>query len=244
MSIFSPQEWFETPLGQYVRDWEVTHVARVVSDIFGYHAVQLGLPGVDLLSANRMPQRWLCVPHAAGAVQAQPDALPFDSNSLDLVVLPHVLEFSDVPHQVLREVERVLVPEGHLVLTGFNPASLWGVRRFFSGRQAAYPWCGHYLALPRIKDWMQLLGFETQAGAFGCYAPAFQNPRIRARWRFMDDAGDRWWPVCGGVYMLQAIKRVKGMRLIMPNWQTRRVGASQPLASIPPRRDIAQEQKL
>jgi SAM-dependent methyltransferase len=151
--------------------------------------------------------------------------LPFDCDSMDLVVLPHVLEFSEHPHQVLREVARVLRPEGNLIISGFNPRSLWGLKKSLGGmsramgrREEGYPWQGHFIALPRLKDWLALLGFEVAGGRFCAYAPPFHTAKWLERFAFMEAAGDRWWAVSGGVYFLHAIKRVHGMRLIKPQW--------------------------
>ncbi|WP_332674978.1 class I SAM-dependent methyltransferase [Aromatoleum sp.] len=225
MSILSLSDWLETPQGQYLLQWEQAKFDVMVADIFGYNAVQIGLPECEFLGANRMPFRFRSAAFGDVAVIANTDALPFASASLDLVLLPHVLEFSRNPHQVLREVERVLVPEGSVVISGFNPLSLWGLRRLLARRGGAFPWRGQYLSVRRTKDWLALLGFETQSGSFGCYAPAVTTGKWLERWRFMDKAGDRWWPFFGGTYMLQGIKRVQGMRLITPNWRDRRATA-------------------
>lgn len=225
MSILSLADWLETPQGRYLLGWERARIDQVVADIFGYNALQLGLPEYDLLRANRMPFRFNCSRLGAAAVLACDDALPFASASLDLVVLPHVLEFARRPHHVLREVERVLVPEGSVVISGFNPYSLWGGRRLLARKKGAFPWRGQYLSVPRVRDWLTLLGFETQNGDFGCYAPAVSTPAWLERWRFMDKAGARWWPVCGAGYVVQGIKRVQGTRLIMPNWREKRASA-------------------
>jgi len=131
--------------------------------------------------------------------------------------LPHVLEFADNPHQILREVERVLRPEGNLLISGFNPFSLWGMHRAL-GRKQGYPWCGHFIRLPRLKDWLALLGFEVVGGRFAAYAPPLHHSKWLDSFSFMEKAGDRWWAVSGGVYFLHAIKRVPGMRLIKPKW--------------------------
>lgn len=216
MSIPGLSEWLKSPLGSYLLEWEQAKCDQAVADIFGFKAVQLGLCEEDYLRANRIPFRFCCDEPPAGGVAARLGfhALPFASTSVDLVVLPHVLEFSAFPHQVLREVERILVPEGQLVVTGFNPLSLWGLRRRFASCPPAGPWQGEYLSLRRLKDWLKLLGFEIQGGNFGCYAPPLAE--ALSRWRWMDKAGDRWWPVMGGAYLLQAVKRTPGMRVIMP----------------------------
>jgi SAM-dependent methyltransferase len=233
MSIQGFTDWLETPQGRYVLDWERSKYDQLVADIFGFNAVQLGLPAIDYLRANRMPFRFRCDDRmGAIAVRSDPHFLPFASNSLDLVVLPHVLEFDDNPHQVLREVERVLVPEGSVVVAGFNPFSLWGAKRKLSRRKELPPWRGRYISVPRLKDWFALLGLEPRAGAFGCYAPAVTQEKWLERFQFLDLAGDRWWPIAGAVYVIQAVKHVPGMRVIMPKWRDRmaRAKALMPVA--------------
>jgi SAM-dependent methyltransferase len=225
MSILSLSDWLETPQGQYLLQWEEAKFDIMVADIFGYNAVQIGLPECEFLRGNRIPFRFCTSAFGEADVISGAEALPFATASVDLVLLPHVLEFSRHPHQVLREVERVLVPEGSVIISGFNPLSLWGARRLLARSRGAFPWRGQYLSVRRTKDWLALLGFETQAGGFGCYAPSVTSTKWLERWRFMDKAGDRWWPICGGAYILQGIKRVQGMRLITPSWRDHRATA-------------------
>ncbi|MDA0234241.1 class I SAM-dependent methyltransferase [Thauera aminoaromatica] len=224
MSILRLEEWLQTPQGRYLLDWEQDGLDRLVADIFGYHAVQLGLSGFDLLRANRMPRRIDCGPQGRD-LRCTEYELPFATGSLDLVLLPHVLEFSAHPHRVLREVERVLVPEGSVVISGFNPLSLWGLRRLIARRGAEAPWSGHYRSAMRIRDWLNLLGFEIQESRFGCYAPPLRTPQWLERWGCLDRAGSRWWPVLGAGYLLHGVKRVQGMRLITPHWRGRKAAA-------------------
>ena len=216
------EEWLATPLGQYLLAREQDYFDRAVADLFGYNAFQLGMVEHDLLRASRIPLRVHV--DLSGAVQVRADFrdLPIASNSADLVLLPHVLEFSEHPHQILREVARVLLPEAHVVIACFNPWSLWGFRRVFNSR-SRYPWRGRFINLPRLKDWLALLGFEITAGQMSCYAPPCVEQKWLDRFGFMEKAGDRWWPMGGGVYFLEAVKRVRGMRLIMPRWSERLV---------------------
>ncbi len=231
-------QWFASPAGRYVLDWEQAQFDERVADIFGFHAVQIGFAQIDALRANRMPlivraAEWVpdCAPHCAAdpdgrtptVVLAQFEELPFATQSIDLIVLPHALELSPDPHHLLREAERVLVPEGKLIVSCFNPYSLWGARQF-AGRALGKPFlprAGQFISLPRVKDWLKLLDFEVEGGKFGCYRPACRAQSWLDRTRFLDAAGDRWWPVLGAVYLLQAVKRVRGMRLIGPAWKTR-----------------------
>jgi SAM-dependent methyltransferase len=244
IEIGTLDEWLETPPGQYLLAWEQQQLDRIVADLFGFHALQLGMPAIDGLRSNRMPHRWV------GADQAQagranlvldPAALPFAENSLDLVVLPHTLELSHDPHATLREVHRVLVPEGKLVVCGFNPASLWGLRQrraHWAQRLGLNSWflpqAGEFIGYWRLRDWMRLLDMDIQGGRFGCYRPAVQSSRWLERFAWMDAAGDRWWPILGAVYLLVATKRVHGMRLIQPGWRaarSSRVAAVTPMGS-------------
>jgi SAM-dependent methyltransferase len=239
--------FLSSPPGLYALAWEQQHLNACVADIFGYHALQLGLPEIDALRENRMPLRFCAADRLPDAwrlddggprrvaVISRYEELPFASASIDLVVMPHILEFAQEPHQVLREVDRVLVPEGHVVITGFNPASLWGLRQGMTrlGMSNYLPRSGQFIALPRLKDWLKLLSFEVNRGRFGCYAPWARSDRWLSRWRFAEKAGDRWWPVLGSVYLLTAIKRVRGMRLIGPVWRRKdeRVPALVPVAN-------------
>ena len=229
--------------------WEQHHLDQAVADIFGFHALQLGLPELDALRANRMPHRWLAtedlqvgadsrVPEASAPSPLEPppppslrsaalycnfDALPFDSASLDLVVLPHTLEVARDPHLALREVERVLMPEGRVVIVGFNPTSLWGARQRVERwrRRAArgsggddFACATGSIAYRRLRDWLRLLSFEVEAGQYGCFLPPFASAKWLQRFGWMERAGDRWWPVLGSLYVIGAVKRVRGMRLV------------------------------
>lgn len=222
-----------------MRNWEQACLEELTADIFGFNATQIGLPQIQALRGSRMPHTWLTDTHipAAGydnetkplVVVQEFEELPYASASIDLIVLPHVLEFAAEPHQVLREVERVLIPEGQVIICGFNPYSLWGSRQMLGRLSDAYflPQEGAFISLPRMKDWLKLLNMEVGNGCFGGYAPPFESEKWLNRFSFMEEAGERWWPVLGAVYIVQAIKRVKGMRLIGPAWKAQKAAAPQ-----------------
>ncbi len=210
-------DWLATPLGRYLLTREQAWFDRTVADIFGYHAIQIGLPEYALLAQSRIAARWTVDYDAPAQLRADPHWLPFAENALDLIVLPHALEFTPEPHQLLREIHRAVRPEGQVLISGFNPFSLFGAKRYF-GREQFPPWNGNFIALYRLKDWLALLGFEVTGGGLDCYVPPFCNPSWRTRCAFFESAGDRWWPIAGGVYYLRATKRVTGMRVITPAW--------------------------
>lgn len=228
--IIGMHDWLATPPGQYLLAWERAQMAQAVSNVFGYHALQLGLPELDALEANRMPHRWLATQTQA-EVRISPRvafatnffALPFPANSLDLVVLPHTLELTADPHGALREVERVLMPEGRVVICGLNPLSLWGFRQqrahWFHrlGDSSLFlPREGEFIGYLRLRDWLRLLNLQIEEGHFGCYCPAFSSQQWLHRFNWMDKAGARWWPILGSAYFLVAVKRVHSMTLLNP----------------------------
>jgi len=242
--------WFTTPPGRYLLQWEQARFDEAVADVFGYNALQLGLPELDALAANRMPHRWMTVPEAESghavldplkpgrvALVTHAAALPFPESSLDLVLLPHTLELSADPHAVLREVERVLVPQGKVVISGLNPASLWGLRQYrahFFDRvglgdtamgRLFLPEAGAFIGHWRLRDWLKLLSFEVESCRHGCYRPAVRTEKWLSRYQWMDRWGGRWWPVLGSVYFAVAVKRVRGMHLLGPAWKPRRAQA-------------------
>lgn len=254
-SIIGLAGWLETPAGRYLLEWEQRYIDQVVADLFGFHALQLGLSQLDALRANRMPHRWIAtesvhaaaagapddstsMPRAAVALHCAFDALPFDGQSLDLVVLPHTLELANDPHLALREVERVLVPEGRVVIVGFNPASLWGARqRLGMWRRRLLPRTssplfmpteGEFLGYRRLRDWLRLLSFEVEAGRFGAYLPPLVSQPWLSRFAWMERVGERWWPVFGAIYCVVAVKRVRGMRLVGLSRTMKRLGAPAP----------------
>jgi SAM-dependent methyltransferase len=219
----SLSEWLATSQGAYVLGWEIAQFDSAVDDVFGYRAVQIGLPEVDFLRQNRIQFRFSLALEPGAAVAADPLQLPLESQSVDLLALPHVLEFHHNPHEVLREAERVLRPEGHIVISGFNTASLWRLRQLTPFvAKSGMPWDAHFIGLLRLRDWLRVLGFELNGGKFGCYVPPFASKKWLDRFAFMDKAGARWWPVLGGVYVVRAVKRVAGLRLVTPAWRQER----------------------
>ena len=257
------EEWMMTPPGQYLMAWEKKQFDRTVADIFGFHAIQLGLSSFEGLDTNRMPYKWTAkvfenkehsqlpqildekngsskVAHPKKySIILDSRALPFPDQSIDLILLPHTLEISPDPHATLREVERVLVPEGRVVISGLNPVSLWG---FCQKRVNAYrglgldssflPQEGDVIGYWRLRDWLKLLSFEVEGGRFGAYRPAFKTETWLNRFAWMDSAGDRWWPILGSVYFLLAVKRVRGMKMVGPVWKRPHARARSAVASV------------
>ena len=210
---------FDGSLGRDLLKLERSIIDIMVSDIFGYNAIQIGGYGHDFLLDSRIPNKFVLSEYRSSDILGRSNQSPIKSSSIDLVVLPHGLEFSANPHSVIREVERIWVPGGSFVLSSFNPTSLWGIRhtllKYLSKKNVDAP---DLLSLWRVKDWLKLLSIEIEAGRWGYYGLPVHAEKWRERLSFMESAGDRWWPIFGGIYVLKGIKRVRGMRLNISRW--------------------------
>lgn len=215
-----------TPLGQYLSLREREQIDQLIAEVFGYYALQLGEVHTDLLAASPIATKVRVGRANTCGLKADGDSLPVASSTIDLVVLAHALEFAAQPEALMRESFRVLRAEGHLVILGFNPNSAFGLRRRLDS-VGGYPWYGNFIALARVRDWFNVLGLTQLHGGFVGYTPPglANSSRGLERW---EAAGDRWWPLLGGVYILHAVKRVPAVRRIRPNWKKDRVADAVP----------------
>lgn len=242
-------QWLEQPSGQRLLEQEIAVSKDLLANLFGYHLALVGSPAFcPVLTHSRIltttvvtsPGSDVCVAGDtsnignANVVHGTPDALPFGTDSVDVVLLPHVLEFSPDPHATLRDVERVLVGEGHLILTGFNPRSALGLWRACLGRRRrnVSPWNGEFFTSARIKDWLSVLGFDIVATHASFFGPPLNNQKFLARTAALDDIGRKAFPYVGGAYVLAAKKRLTTVTPIRPSWRSRRrlvsVGIAEP----------------
>lgn len=246
MSVYERlQNWFAVPPGADLAQMEVEWLGRVLPELFGYHILQLGTAAAPAaMQSSPISHRVSFVADASGLAQAQngcavcaPESLAIANDMVDVIVLPHVLEFSGNPHKVLREVDRVLIGEGHVVLIGFNPWSLWGIWRLMLLWREAPPWCGHFYGLARIRDWLSLLDFEIVQTRKFFYRPPLASRAAMRRLRFMEKLGRYLWPVAGGAYLVVARKRVVPLTPVRMRWRARRsliaAGIAEPSARVP-----------
>ena len=218
-------QWMRGSSGVNLLRAEVERVRAAVGNLFGYHCLQVGdLGGADLLSTSRILGRTV-VDIDGGAprspyqlVSGAATSLPIDSHAVDVVILPHVLEFELRPHEALREASRVLVPEGSLVILSFNPLSTIGLRRVFKYRAEVAPWCGTYFGAGRLRDWLTLLGFDV-VDQRPCFASGYAVPPRRPERRTLIE----WMPpAIASARLVLARKRVNATLLIRSRWKPRR----------------------
>jgi len=231
------RNWYRQKLGQRLWRAERRELDQVLPNLFGYHLLQVGSPVDTLLSATSLiPNRLILESHVSGRsvpmkvrpqLHAYADALPIADDSVDVVLLAHTLEFEQDPHQVLREADRVLVPEGHIVLLGFNPFSPWGLWRLLISRWSLPPWSGQFRSSRRIRDWLSLLGYDVTVSHSFFFRPPVRSDGVMRRLKVLERAGRRLWPFAGAVYLLVAKKRMVAMTPIRPRWRPGRslVGA-------------------
>ncbi|MDH5784641.1 MAG: class I SAM-dependent methyltransferase [Chromatiales bacterium] len=224
-------QWCTTPLGQAVLEREEAVMRGAISRLFGYHLLQIGEGRRGFLEASRISHRMVMVDECdcglrdvEGVEYLRGDSanLPIASDSIDVVVLPHRLEYESDPHQLLREVDRVLIPEGHLLISCFNPLSQFGLRRLLQGWRGDAPWSGHFFTPMRIKDWLSLLGFDTVQLQYYFYRPPVQHQAAMLRLERMEGWGGRFCSPLGGAYVLLAKKRVSTLTPIRTGWRNSR----------------------
>ncbi|GGY71484.1 methyltransferase type 11 [Cellvibrio zantedeschiae] len=218
-------EWFASPLGQLLVDNEQACIDNELRDLFGYHLLQLSVAQhLDLTQASRISHRFALYPQASEQpiVTGVADFthLPLPANSIDLVLLHHVLDYSQKPHQVLREAASALISQGHLVVIGFNPWSLFGawrwLVRFFSH---APQWRHQSLRLGRVLDWLAILDFEPIVVKQSFYCPPCHKPGITKYLQWMERWGKRLGLPGGGFYLIVARKDSLAVTPLKPQWQ-------------------------
>lgn len=218
-------EWYGTPLGKAYENAELSSIREVISTLFGFHLLLVSPPWEGSpLDASRISHRVVmpCTRTADASLVGAAQAFPIDTDTLDVVILPHTLEFVGRPHEVLREVDRCLIPEGHVLILGFNPYGLWGLWRLLYGWRRRAPWSGRFIGQARVRDWLALLGFDTLACRPLFFRPPLQGGFALQRLEILDRLARRGWPMPAAGYQLLARKRVVGLTPIRPRWRPRR----------------------
>lgn len=218
------EHWFQTPLGRSLLADQRRCIDRMVSPLTGARQLQVGLSHrLPLAGSSDFAQKILTTPEYCrhlpeGVAVCDSDELPLPGDSIDLVLLHHTQDFARHPHQVLREAARVLRGGGSLVLIGFNPLSLWGLRRLIS-RSRSGPWGGRFLLPGRMEDWLTLLDFEVEERWSRFYRPPFQRfARHGTTGQSATQGASRFLPL-GAYYSILATKRIGAPIRKRPVWR-------------------------
>ncbi|MCK5481385.1 MAG: methyltransferase domain-containing protein [Gammaproteobacteria bacterium] len=204
--------WYRRPLGRLLAETELNALMAQLSNLFGYHLMVVDPPWEDCpLKDNRIPHQFIQsvapVAQSATGLAGHTDDWPIMTDSIDAIILPHTLELSRDPHQVLREADRSLIPDGHLVILGFNPHGPWGMWRLFTPWRRHMPWNSRFLGLSRIKDWLGLLGFDTLESHYLFHRPPVQNTRLLEKLRLLEPVSGHGRKLLSAAYILVARKR-------------------------------------
>lgn len=218
-------DWFSSALGQHLVEREQALIDAQLHNLFGYHLLQLSVAEhLDLTRASRISHRFALYPkpsrHGFISGCADFNHLPLLANSVDLVLLHHVLDYSQSPHQALREAARVLISQGHLVVVGFNPWSCLGLWRWLVQWFSSAPqWRHQSLRLGRVLDWLTLLDMEPVSITQGFYAPPCHHLRAIKYLQWVERWGKRLALPWGGCYVIVARKDSVTLTPIKPQWQ-------------------------
>jgi SAM-dependent methyltransferase len=219
--------WLRSPLGARLYSIERRLVSEALAQVFGWQLLQIGVWGDDdgLITDARTQRKTVLAWHGehnannGTAIRSRTDALAIASDSADAVLLPHTLEYEPDPHEILREVGRVLSGEGHLIILGFRPFSSWGLRHLFA-RDGYPPGVDRLIGERRLRDWLKLLGFEVVDARRYLFTLPWGAPAPNSQ-TFMERSGEYLWPVFAGGYLLKARKRVYTLTPIRPRWRLR-----------------------
>nr|WP_086941266.1 methyltransferase domain-containing protein [Thaumasiovibrio occultus] len=219
--IQPPVGWDALPNGHLVSTLFQGRLDEWCPKIFGYHFLKLGGLSCELSSAPCNVSHHILLdrenPHRN--VTADPLALPFVEKSIDACLLINQLEYCNDPHALLREIDRVLISDGYLLIGGFNPISLFGLASMLPWKRHKYPWCGRMFTPYRVKDWLHLLNYEVVSHENFGILPATRHEMC---WVWMENILSDPLASFGGLYFIVARKRTCPLKPINPFWKLRR----------------------
>ena len=222
----SMAEWYQTPLGEFLFDELQEKLEPTLTTTFGYYSLQIGClnESQQLLKACRIKHQFtLDKLNQTVDLRAQSSQLPIANDSVDLVVLMHHLSNNEAPHALLREVSRILIPQGRLIIIDFNPLSLWGVRHFFQSWLEQLPWSGHFYTARRLTDWMQLLGFERLNYLKVGYLPPLQKPGVLRHLSWLEKGMRNWLKFSSALNVLIYNKNIVPVTPVRHRWVRQKI---------------------
>ncbi len=218
--------WYQTALGRDLLADQRKVVAHQVNGLYGVHQLDMMVSHrLPIANSSALAHRFGCVPvweqdMPENTLVCNSEEISLASDSVDLVVLHHTLDFAAAPHQSLREAARVLRSGGHMLIIGFNPHSLWGLVRRMKGAQGA-PWSGRFISCRRLEDWLELLDFRIGS-------VKYRFPRLPVQPRTIKSVDEvdviRPLPSFLGAYYCLLTRKQKGaMLLLKPKWRSAKV---------------------
>ncbi len=218
--LSSIKNWYETEAGVLISKGIEQHIWKITSCIFGYNAIQFGniFEECQLLKNCTIREQITLDRTSTADIVSTPSALPISNDSVDLFILEHTLDFTEKPHQILREVERCLVPEGYVIIIGFNPYSFYGLWKLFLSRKKLAPWNAKFYSIGRMRDWCSLLGFDEVELHFTGHLPPFKRIQKWKKMQVVNKVLQKRFAHTGGVYIFVARKRVARLTPLKRVW--------------------------
>jgi len=217
-------------LGTNLLHTEEKIITQLLGQKAGKQVLLLGVPhqqrllkAISASQPDMTPHSAIVTPlvshaHSFTTIDADFHELPILTGSIDLVILPHTLEFVEAPRQLLSEACRIIKPEGLIVVCGFNPYSFYGLKKIMSNHKSV-PWSGNFIQKGVIKNWLQLSDFALEAQSAGLFRPPLAHARLHQHLRFLDPLGTICFPFLGGVYILLARAKVIPLTPIRLKWK-------------------------
>lgn len=219
-SLREIRSWFGSSIGTRVLQTEQAILDQLLSGFFGYHLLQASILDSAFYGSSPIQNKFSLgldgddeVPMVARATE-----LPFENDSIDVILLHHLLDFMDSPLDTLREITRVSLPMGYLVVVGFNPLSTWGLWKLPAAMMGRAPWTGKFIRPGRLMDWLNVLNFKVDRAQYCIYGLPFVRKNARIPDHYKELSRTLNLPF-GAAYIIVARKQVSTMTPIRPVWR-------------------------
>ncbi|MBN2689908.1 MAG: methyltransferase domain-containing protein [Gammaproteobacteria bacterium] len=219
--------WYQEPLGKVVYASEQELIASYLKNRFGHYLLQVGGSRCSgYVTASPIQNKiYLSEERVSGVydatIQAKYEDLPFQLNSVDVALVAHALESAKKPQKLLSELFHVLLPNGYLLIIGFNPVSCWKLASIFQDK-SRMPWLGNWHTISKVNEWLQEVGFDIIEYNSCFFNFPTTNKTLSQHGKYLEMLGSAVLPSCGAIYAILAKKTVLSMIPLQKNRREKR----------------------
>ena len=227
--------WFQSSLGRSLLANQRAVIERKIHRLFGFHQAEIGVSHrIPVGNPSSLGHKFYILPSwemdlPKNSIISSAGEIALDHDVVDLVILHHTLDFSVDPHQTLREAARVLKSSGNLLIVGFNPMSLWGLKRLLSTKKSA-PWNTRFISGSRVEDWLNLLDFKVSGVETHFYGLPFNQQVLMNQSSWLNNVLNEKVPL-GAYYTILAQKQCGAKISTTSKWQESKKVVGFPVAS-------------